>query len=133
MEEIQDTYGKLAGEELLLSVARILRASTREYDLVARLQDAEFGILIPEATPHQVYEHIEEIRKRVEKAEFGVSTTNAPVKATLSFGIAGREEMGQPPREILRCSDQALYWARQAGCNCTEIFFRVEAPEPVLP
>ena len=44
---------------------------------------------MPETTPEEVYPKIQTMRLAIENAEFTVPTSVTPIKATMSFGIAG--------------------------------------------
>ncbi len=117
LRNINNTYGHLAGDVVLIGIAKILKGAMREYDIVARFGGEEFSIMLPEVTPYEVFERIEEIRKKVEETEFTVSTSVTPIRATISFGVAGRESDGQTASEIMHNADVALYHAKLRGRN----------------
>lgn len=122
LRNINNTYGHLAGDEVLIGVATILKTSVREYDVVARFGGEEFVLLMPEATPEEVFERVESIRKKIEQAEYTVQTSVTPIKATMSFGIAGRQESGQNARQIIHNADAALYHSKLKGRNRVYIY-----------
>src|SRR2546428_9726245 len=64
-KEYNDAFGLLAGDEVLIKVARALRESTREVDSVARYGGEEFVVLLPETAAEQAAETAERIRARV--------------------------------------------------------------------
>ena len=72
----------------------------------------EFSILMPETTLSQAYERAEVIRKAIENTEFTVPTSITPIRVTMSFGIAHRENFNQIAEEILHHADLALYHAK---------------------
>jgi diguanylate cyclase (GGDEF)-like protein/putative nucleotidyltransferase with HDIG domain len=119
LRNINNTYGHLAGDEVLKGVAKIFQQFTREYDVVARFGGEEFAIMIPESDPQQVFPRVEAMREAIEKADFTVQTSVTPIKATMSFGIAGREGFSQSPNEIVHNADAALYHSKLKGRNCT--------------
>jgi diguanylate cyclase (GGDEF)-like protein/putative nucleotidyltransferase with HDIG domain len=122
LRNINNTYGHLAGDEVLIGVANILKEYTREYDKVCRFGGEEFAILIPESTPNQVLSHIEAIRNSISTAEFTVPTSVTPIKASMSFGIACRESFSQTATDIIHDADIALYHAKLNGRNRTVIY-----------
>jgi diguanylate cyclase (GGDEF)-like protein/putative nucleotidyltransferase with HDIG domain len=122
LRNINNTYGHLAGDEVLVGVAKILKESVREYDIVARFGGEEFAILIPETHPQEIVEHIEEIRGLIENAEFTVPTSVTPIKTTMSFGIAGRQGFDQTAGDIVHNADTALYHAKLKGRNRVYVY-----------
>jgi diguanylate cyclase (GGDEF)-like protein len=117
LRNINNTYGHLAGDEVLIGVARTLKQSIREYDVAARFGGEEFAIMLLETTIQQAYERVEDMRKTIERIEFLVPTNASPIRATMSFGIAGRERVGQTTDEIIHNADTALYHSKLSGRN----------------
>ena len=117
LRNINNTYGHLAGDEVLIGVAKILKQSVREYDITARFGGEEFAILLPETTSEQAYERVEGIRQAIEGMEFTIPTNASPIRATMSFGIASRESLGQTTDEIIHNADTALYNSKLQGRN----------------
>ena len=117
LRNINNTYGHLAGDEVLIGIANILKQSVREYDVVARFGGEEFTILMPETTLEQGYKRAETIRRAVENAEFTIPTSVTPIKATLSLGIANREAFNQTGQDIIHNADTALYHSKLKGRN----------------
>src|SRR6185503_11774004 len=117
LRNINNTYGHLAGDEVLIGVAKILKKSVREYDVAARFGGEEFAILLPETTVEQAYEKAESIRRTIEETEFTIPTNVSPIRVTMSFGIACRESFGQTMNEIIHHADSALYHSKLSGRN----------------
>jgi len=117
LRNINNTYGHLAGDEVLKGMADILRQTVREYDLVARFGGEEFAIVMPETEIDQAIERAEHIRKAIESARFVVPTSIDPIKATMSFGISKRENFEQTVEEIIHNADTALYRSKLSGRN----------------
>jgi len=124
LRNINNTYGHLAGDEILIGVARILKKSVRDYDVVSRFGGEEFAILLPEATVQQSYERGEVIRRAIEDSEFTIPTSVTPIRITVSLGIAERESFTQTPEEIIHNSDTALYHSKLSGRNRSYAYTR---------
>ena len=122
LRQINNTYGHLAGDEVLISVADILKRSFREYDVVARFGGEEFAILLPEVSVYEAHSHINSIRATIEKMSFVVSTSVSPIKTTISFGLSGFEFQEQSGRDITHNADVALYQAKLEGRNRVSIY-----------
>ena len=117
LRNINNTYGHLAGDEVLKGVADILRQTVRDYDIVARFGGEEFAILLPETEIEKALERAEHLRKAVQSAQFVVPTSVEPIKATMSFGVSQRENFEQSKDEILHNADSALYRSKLSGRN----------------
>lgn len=117
LRNINNTYGHLAGDEVLIGVAKILQQGVREYDAVARFGGEEFAILMPEITLAQGYERAEAIRQAIENTDFTIPTSVTPIKATLSLGVATREQFNQSGQDIIHNADTALYHSKLKGRN----------------
>lgn len=122
LRNINNTYGHLAGDEVLIGVATILKDAVREYDVVVRFGGEEYAILMPETAPEDAFPRIEAIREAIEMTEFSVATSVAPIKITMSFGVAGRSGFDQLPSDIVHNADAALYYAKLKGRNCTYLY-----------
>lgn len=138
LRNINNTYGHLAGDTVLIGIAQILKDSVRDYDVVVRFGGEEYAILMPETKPEEAFPRVEAIRETIENAEFTVSTSVTPIKATMSFGIAGRSGFDQAPSDIVHNADAALYYAKLKGRNGTylyseEGFLGLEEGEAVVP
>ena len=111
-----DTYGHLAGDDCLRSVAGVLaHCAERGTDLVARYGGEEFVILLPR-TPLR---DAEMVAKRLWQAmnEEPFIAMGISIRATVSIGIAELTENIEDLDTLMRHADEALYQAKQAGRN----------------
>jgi diguanylate cyclase (GGDEF)-like protein/putative nucleotidyltransferase with HDIG domain len=117
LRNINNTYGHLAGDDVLIGIAHAMKKAVRDYDVVCRFGGEEFAILLPETTLAQAFQRAEIIRKTVEAMEFTIATSMTPIRATLSLGISHRENFSQTSANITHNADLALYHSKLSGRN----------------
>jgi diguanylate cyclase (GGDEF)-like protein len=122
LRDINNAYGHLAGDAVIIGAAQILRNHFRDYDVVARFGGEEFAILMPEASPQEAFARVEVIRQTIEQVEFEAPTTQIKIKATMSFGIAGNNGGRFAPEVLVHRADVAAYVAKVEGRNQTRIY-----------
>ncbi|MFC7850932.1 putative bifunctional diguanylate cyclase/phosphodiesterase [Arthrobacter sp. NPDC057388] len=111
-KEVNDILGHAAGDQMLVEVARRLRACVRPDDTVARLGGDEFVVLLTGATDADaVAERI------VHSLNVPVRIEGAMLRPSLSLGIASLREDAVAASELLRRADVAMYAAKAAGKN----------------
>jgi len=118
---VNDTLGHPAGDQLLVEVARRLKCSIRETDVLARLGGDEFAI-IQESAANQ-HEAGIALALRIINAicqPFDLSGQQASVGT--SIGIALAPQHGSDPEELLKRADLALYNVKAGGRNDFRIF-----------
>jgi diguanylate cyclase (GGDEF)-like protein len=130
-----DTLGHPQGDKLLKEISKLLEASVREVDLVARYGGDEFVIVLPKASKRAATTLGERIRSRVAAAEFPSREVLPLGHLSTSVGIATFPHDGKGPGEVIQAADQALYVAKKAGRNRVATY-RAEDPAfqvPVAP
>ncbi len=110
-----DTYGHLAGDEVLRRLASVFKESIRSCDYAARYGGEEFIFLLPETGAEDGAQAAERIRSRVAEEEFG--SDDKPIVVTVSVGIAAYPKHGDNPKTIVGLADDALYTAKERGRN----------------
>jgi len=119
-KSVNDTYGHLAGDDVLKEAAKRLLASVRSYDFVGRYGGEEFLVVLNNCNPAFAFARAEEIRKAI--AQKPVPSSSGPVPITMSLGLLISQEWGsRPVEELLQEADAALYAAKAAGRNCVKI------------
>lgn len=116
-----DTYGHLAGDDVLRDVAGcVQRELRRSGDNLFRLGGEEFGLLYTAATPELAQQFVERLRLAVERLHI-VHAGNPAGVVTASFGIAwwnpGADHAGLQPNQLYAAADGLLYDAKEAGRN----------------
>lgn len=123
---VNDTYGHLAGDEVLREAARRMTASIRPYDSVGRYGGEEFLIVVPSSDAKGTLGLAERIRRAIEAQP--VLANSIPISVTASLGVtASVSSSPLDAQEILRLADAALYRAKELGRNRCEL---AKAPEP---
>jgi diguanylate cyclase (GGDEF)-like protein len=114
---VNDTYGHLAGDEVLRAISRLLQLLVREYDLVGRFGGEEFALLLPQTDEMGARNIAERIRAQI--ADLRVTATSSsgtePIALTVSIGVAMLDGTGADLTELLAAADAALYRAKDAG------------------
>ena len=115
-KSINDEFGHIAGDEVLVAVSSILNRESRVSDSLCRWGGEEF-LILAKATPQtEVEPFAENIRKKIAALQFSF---NANV--TLSIGICiVRAEL--TINELLEFADDAMYQAKREGKNCIVIY-----------
>ncbi|HDQ26284.1 MAG TPA: GGDEF domain-containing protein [bacterium] len=112
---INDTHGHLAGDQILKSMAMILKNNTTAVDTVARYGGEEFIIIMPDTDKDAAHARAVKIRKAVEAHDFRYKELH--IKVTISMGVAVYPGDAITRRTLVEKADKALYKAKEAGRN----------------
>ncbi len=124
-KSVNDTYGHPVGDQVLKGVAKILRKSARDTDVVARYGGEEFCVIMPETDAAGAKVIAERIRNEVMAAVF--DSELGPLKVTMSLGISAFPETGQEKQLLIDKADQCLYFAKHHGRNRSVTVAEMEA------
>jgi diguanylate cyclase (GGDEF)-like protein len=108
---VNDKFGHLYGDEVLILIANLLQSSFRAQDRVFRFGGEEFVVLLRSTTENNAHRIIDRFRQNVETHEFPQVG-----KVTVSIGYVSISAY-QAPVIILGQADQALYYAKSHGRN----------------
>ncbi|MBY6219382.1 GGDEF domain-containing protein [Marinobacter nauticus] len=112
---VNDTYGHLAGDEVIRHTAEVTRNNIRQSDSAGRYGGEEFGIILPETDAENARVICERIREAIENST--VSTTAGDIRYTVSMGIAQLTETPENYMQWMQKADEALYKAKESGRN----------------
>lgn len=114
-KNVNDTYGHLAGDQVLMSVAQSITKSLRPSDMPVRYGGEEFTVFLPGTSLDNAKVIAERMRKNVESMQI-VLPSGESLKVTVSIGFTERIE-NDSVRSIIERADQALYHAKENGRN----------------
>lgn len=119
-KRINDSFGHLAGDEVLQQVARIILSEKRSEDIAARYGGEEMVVVLPETDKVNALVLGERIRQRVETTE--IKYKGHKIRLTISGGLAAFPFNASHADGLLKCADQALYRAKGSGKNNISFF-----------
>ncbi|MDN7226973.1 sensor domain-containing diguanylate cyclase [Planococcus sp. N064] len=121
---INDEYGHQSGNDILMSLARILEAEVGQEGIVARYGGEEFVIMFENYSKDLTLLFAENLRKKIERHDFQIQRdldmerSIETIHITLSIGVSTAPDDSDEPNALLRNADRALYiGAKQAGRN----------------
>lgn len=105
-KSINDTYGHLAGDEVLRVIGSVLKTSTRKSDIPIRYGGDEFIVILPETKLDDAVVVARKIRDKINSIKF--KKNNIEFKCSLSLGVTQVKD-GDTVESVLDRVDQALY------------------------
>ncbi|HKJ37417.1 MAG TPA: diguanylate cyclase [Anaerolineales bacterium] len=121
-KQVNDTYGHLTGDQVLINLADLCLSNMRSMDVFARYGGEEFVVLMPDADAQSAHQTIERLRTIVETTPLA-NSENPDLFVTISAGIVtwdGKESLDI--QTLLARADEALYTSKQTGRNKVTIW-----------
>ena len=130
-KNINDNYGHIQGDEVLIALAKCIQQTIRKGDICARWGGEEFILLLPETDQHEALIQTERLRQEIESVR--VNFNNNLIKITSSFGVSGTFKDNETStnhnkpdyhynfEKLVSEADNALYAAKNSGRN--QVFF----------
>ena len=128
-KNVNDNYGHMAGDSILLNVTSTIKSSIRNTDVFARWGGDEFVILLPNTDAKQAFEITERIRISIQNSKY-----NDIENVTCSFGLVSLQK-GDNTESLLQRADKYLYRAKKMGKNTVvnetsdDMYSIIEIPE----
>ncbi|MEW6532100.1 MAG: diguanylate cyclase [Thermodesulfobacteriota bacterium] len=120
-KRINDTFGHMAGDAVLVEVAARFTRNARPYDVIGRYGGEEFLIVCPGCDLDSCGRLAERLRQAL--SESPVTAQEASIDLTMSFGVSARPGGDTRNAElIIKEADQALYRAKELGRNRVEFW-----------
>ena len=109
-KKVNDTYGHDIGDHLLRLVAKRLQSTIRESDTVARLGGDEFAIILNGISENEIAEEL--AKKITDVMSEPIIIDGNTLDVGISIGVAFYPEDGVTTKRIIRCADEAMYYAK---------------------
>lgn len=131
-KKINDTYGHLGGDAVLIQIGSALKAIQNKYNMArsvkknnqitsARVGGEEFAVLIPEQSKEFAYEFAEDLRRTIEKTT--VEYQSQEIRFTISLGLSSWSNVHEPTdaniKNFYKNADDSLYVSKKSGRNKT--------------
>jgi diguanylate cyclase (GGDEF)-like protein len=119
-KDINDSFGHRAGDLVLKKVVKVILKEKREEDIAARYGGEEIVLILPNTRGNNARVVGERIRKGVEDTI--VKYLEKTIRLTLSGGVATYPVDAQSASGLIKCADNALYFAKGSGKNNISAF-----------
>lgn len=117
-KRFNDTYGHLAGDQVLKKVAECVRQNIRDgVDLPARYGGEEFAIIMPDTDLEGAWQVAERLRQHIEAS--AIQYEGQTFHVTISLGCAEFPLQANSREALIEKADLALYASKHAGRNCS--------------
>jgi diguanylate cyclase (GGDEF)-like protein len=119
-KRVNDTYGHLIGDAVLVAIASAFTALLRDYDICGRFGGEEFAFLLPQTTAEDAFRITERLRQKIARITVpveGEADEGTRIHVTVSIGVATLHTSRRDLDELLAAADLALYQAKDSGRN----------------
>jgi diguanylate cyclase (GGDEF)-like protein len=123
-KSVNDDYGHLAGDAVLVALAQRMQAQAPAGALVARWGGEEFFVALPGADAATGLAFADDLRHRCSQEE--IEAEGRTIRCTLSGGVATYPASGTTMDELFHAADHSMYQAKNAGRNVVRL-----APIPI--
>lgn len=116
-KKVNDTYGHLAGDQVLRNLVKVCQGRIRRTDSIGRYGGEEFLVIMPETELEGALTLAETIRQAA--SEETLSFDSSIIKYTVSIGVSCATSVSSGSRiePLIHLADQALYHAKRNGRN----------------
>lgn len=111
-KSVNDTYGHVVGDQVILRVTHLVRNRLRQVDFVGRYGGEEFAVVMPNTDAAAAKEVMDKLREAAQEIEH--ESDNGPFHVTFSCGIATYPG-AKTVLDLTQAADDALYTAKRSG------------------
>ncbi|MCH7989837.1 MAG: GGDEF domain-containing protein [Planctomycetes bacterium] len=109
-KKINDSFGHLTGDQVLKTIADVMRSKTRSYDIVARMGGDEFAILLPETSAESARGVVDRLH-----CELSEAMQTREWQVTFSIGVITFCASTESADEMIHAIDLLMYSVKQDG------------------
>jgi diguanylate cyclase (GGDEF)-like protein len=117
---VNDTYGHAVGDMVLLTLAKRLRGSLRDHDIVARLSGDEFAVIMENT--HGMEQCAATVERILSDVATPITSADTGLRQSVSIGIARYPHDATTDTELMHCADTACYEAKRGGRNTARFY-----------
>jgi diguanylate cyclase (GGDEF)-like protein len=117
-KQLNDKYGYLYGDRILVKVAKILNQSFRGADTVVRYAGDTFVVILPGADEVMAIDISQRIIKKINRNNFAEGRERPNIHLTISIGLAFYPSDAGCSEKLIYWAEQALYLSKRSGGNC---------------
>ncbi len=114
-KQVNDNYGHLTGDRVLVTVSEIILKNIRPYDYIGRYGGEEFLVVMPDIKLEEAALISEKIRRSIETHDYEIKD----LAVTISIGVA--QYTGETSKDLVNKADKLLYQAKTKGRNRYEL------------
>lgn len=118
-KRVNDRYGHMAGDQVLVHLARALRDTVRASDLIGRYGGEEFGLILQRSDRVGAWVLAEKLRQTI-ATQPAVTPAGETIPITVSIGVASYPEDGWNAAMLVGAADRGLYRAKAMGRDRSE-------------
>jgi diguanylate cyclase (GGDEF)-like protein len=122
-KNLNDTYGHPAGDEVLRSLAKLIKQQVRSTDIACRYGGEEILIILPETALEVAAERAEVLRAAF--SETAIEYGGQVMQSSISLGVAVFPLHGENSKQLIQGADLALYAAKNDGRNRVNLAKRI--------
>lgn len=119
IQELLDRYEQAGLNQMLVTLSRVIRTSVRPYDLVGRLDQNRFGVVLVKTPANEAYLWAEKIRKII--TGMVITIDNKSFFITVSMGVCGAVQ-GSTQQDLIKNANLVLQKAIDSGGNTIRVF-----------